>query len=454
MCRDTSSWPESSLNSEGQSISIDDGKPDVGIYDEAARDSWERPEKRGVSPEAAHYTARVAWSELAIAAEFKLLPTSAPFHAPRASKKSKAQASANPEGSQTAPLLHDSKGGDASRAQLTRYGENCLRRQHRVHVFVLSIIRDQARLVRFDRAGAIVSGAIDLTKNPEPFINFLARFAAMSREERGYDTTVVSPAPEELAKLERYMNAEKTSAYAKKLVKDIWDAQRLYPIRKVFCDVLPTYYDPPSPGVGDTPSDPAQSGPPQPPEAASAELSQSSFDKSQAFLIGMPSFFSYSPTGRATKGFVAYDLLKDKLRYLKDAWRPFVKSTHPELGTYTRLQAFDVKCVATALGGGDVKHWPSGERVQVTLSHPTRPKGIERVHHRLLLQQVGRHLETCEHALDVVIALAAAVSGNVGFRLIQCSCSDSYCRSSERLATSGGSAQRHKHREHHDRYRN
>ncbi|KAL6309331.1 hypothetical protein BKA93DRAFT_759621 [Sparassis latifolia] len=63
-------------------------------------------------------------------------------------------------------------------------------RQHRSFYFSLALSGSRARLIRWDRAGAIISESIDLHCDAEPICEFLWRYAHASQSQRGYDTTV------------------------------------------------------------------------------------------------------------------------------------------------------------------------------------------------------------------------------------------------------------------------
>ncbi|KAL6302047.1 hypothetical protein BKA93DRAFT_794125 [Sparassis latifolia] len=63
-------------------------------------------------------------------------------------------------------------------------------RQHRIFYFSVSLSGSHARLIRWDRAGAIASESFDLLDKPEHLCEFLWRYAHASDPERGYDPTV------------------------------------------------------------------------------------------------------------------------------------------------------------------------------------------------------------------------------------------------------------------------
>ena len=77
-------------------------------------------------------------------------------------------------------------------------------------------------------------------------------------------------------------------------------------------------------------------------------------NSSTSYLIGKHIVASFSPTGRGTKGYVAFNLKNARLCFLKDYWRPSSAQIRSELEIYKRLHDNNVRRIATALGGGDV----------------------------------------------------------------------------------------------------
>lgn len=255
-------------------------------------------------------------------------------------------------------------------------------RQHRVLLFMIYITRMRARLICWDRSGAAVSENIDLKENPGQLLNFISRFATMTPEQRGYDPTADFATKEQLDRLRAYHSRDKNEDTTG-FVKDILDNIRLYPIYQVRCPVI------------DTPPIDADSSQPPP---------------SRQFLIGKYLSASHSLTGRATRGYIAFDIEKERLVFLKDYWRPDADGVHPELDVYARLKQNNVRFVATAIGGGDV----GGSRAQLTgtqelIPEPKRPKA--RIHYRVLLEQVGQPLEKYYNSYFMLAFVAHALIG-------------------------------------------
>jgi hypothetical protein len=80
--------------------------------------------------------------------------------------------------------------------QITAYATLTLSAQYRTHVFLVLIIKNIARLIRWDRGGAIVTAPIHYDN--EPFLlDFLIRYGNANREARGHDVTVDTPTDDE-----------------------------------------------------------------------------------------------------------------------------------------------------------------------------------------------------------------------------------------------------------------
>ncbi|KAH9932228.1 uncharacterized protein B0H18DRAFT_987167 [Fomitopsis serialis] len=97
------------------------------------------------------------------------------------------------------PFLPSGSGANEALAQMAEYVAKIFRRQHRLHVFALFIYKGQARVVRWDRAGAIVSTPIDFAEDPSLLHLVIWRYASMNQEQRGFDPSVVLATEEDIA---------------------------------------------------------------------------------------------------------------------------------------------------------------------------------------------------------------------------------------------------------------
>ncbi|KAH9932693.1 uncharacterized protein BXZ73DRAFT_26617, partial [Epithele typhae] len=74
--------------------------------------------------------------------------------------------------------------------QIVNYALEIVKRQHRRHVFSISLCGSKARFIRWDRAGAIVSRSFDIHDDPDSLCEFLWCFSAINQTDRGLDCTV------------------------------------------------------------------------------------------------------------------------------------------------------------------------------------------------------------------------------------------------------------------------
>jgi hypothetical protein len=73
--------------------------------------------------------------------------------------------------------------------------------QYRTHLLMVFIIKDYARLIRWDRSGALITVKISFNEKPD-LLAFFIRYNNASREDRGHDCTV-GPATEDEVKRAR-----------------------------------------------------------------------------------------------------------------------------------------------------------------------------------------------------------------------------------------------------------
>ncbi|KAI0692338.1 hypothetical protein BC835DRAFT_1236997, partial [Cytidiella melzeri] len=126
------------------------------------------------------------------------------------------------------------------------------------------------------------------------------------------------------------------------------------------------------------------------------------------YFIGKHSVASYSPTGRATKGYVTFNKQKPtRLCFMKDYWRPNSSKIPKELDVYKTLKTAGVRNVATAIGGGDIP----GQYTVTRESFDLEKVPLERVHCRLVFEQLARPLEAYRSSSDMIVVLFDALQG-------------------------------------------
>ncbi|KAI0685723.1 hypothetical protein BC835DRAFT_495574 [Cytidiella melzeri] len=356
--KDVSRWPEAGTHKDGEVSTSDNENPavdsviDIAMYPttQRAQDAY----SSGMSTEEPHilanrkHIARVAWAWITLGIQVK-------------TKEKHTAFSFREDGY---GLLRDTRLGREAQEQLEELVATLMARQHRTFVFVLYICRDMARVTRWDRNGCIVSTPIAF----ETLLGFVSRLALLSSEELGYDRTAKLATPKELEELRSY---KLKNPYAAERAKEILDNQLLYPVYKVACPNVDAS------GMG-------------------------------VYFIGKHIAASYSPTGRATKGYVAFNQQSKRLCFLKDYWRPISSKIPKELDVYKKLKAAGVRYVASVIGGEDLVGQCTVTQIHLVLEEVP----LERVHCRLVFEQLARPLEAYRGSLDMIVVLLNALQGH------------------------------------------
>lgn len=158
--------------------------------------------------------ARVSWPWLILAVEIKRTDSEAGFHFA------------------TEGFRHESDIGLEARVQHLHYAEEIMDRQFRTHAFTIYVCGKFARLFRWDRTGAIVSTAINLTKDRRHLLDLVFGLASLGREHQGYDSSAQLATEAEIAHLEEYSPENKYLQNCRRYIL-VKRHQRLYPIYKV-----------------------------------------------------------------------------------------------------------------------------------------------------------------------------------------------------------------------------
>jgi hypothetical protein len=81
--------------------------------------------------------------------------------------------------------------------RITAYATAILSTQYRTHLFMVLIVGEYARLIRWDRGGAVVTKRICFNDEPHLF-DFLIRYDIASPKNRGHDSTISPPSEDEI----------------------------------------------------------------------------------------------------------------------------------------------------------------------------------------------------------------------------------------------------------------
>jgi hypothetical protein len=296
-----------------------------------------------------------------------------------------------------------------TRGQLALYATRQQGYQFRTWIISVGIFGPVARLFRWDRTGCQVTDPIELS-SPEgsmKLTEFFIRLDRMAgdREARGWDPTVQDPTGKEIRDFDLAIKAacglltgamtrsrtrvavveqKEPDPMFSQLVESVGNHNE-YPRRKV------------SVGEGDT---------------------------LESYIVGRPTSMPKSPTGRATRGFVALSTSTGRLVFLKDSWRPDLECTKPEDHWFQQLNengsgkayigayslGSDVYATRQLVGQRDLK--------QRTITHHYA-KGLEQmkgmlgyIHYRVVQTELYLPLETfrgSEHLVDVMDDIGAGV---------------------------------------------
>ncbi|KAI0672142.1 hypothetical protein C8Q78DRAFT_728942 [Trametes maxima] len=306
--------------------------------------------------------------------------------------------------------------------QTSQYILEIFNRQHRQHLFMLSIVRDTARIIYLDRCAAVVSHSFNYVNDPSILVTFLYRFSRMTPAQRGHDPTVsrATQAQDSMFRRlwETYSDPENSAEALALIARDLKHAAtECWPIYVL--DIYERW----------APS----SGPDAMPTSI---LHADSRPSHHRCLVGRPHRMAGSMTGRGTRGFVAYDLEDKRVVYIKDSWRAVSPHIPSERDNYERLyRSLGVPPLETAAAseyfltlraGGDVMQAPEAEGDDSRANpatvgiQETRAQNffvnthdaeipLARRHHRLVFKEVCGSLEEFGSARDLVKVMVHAL---------------------------------------------
>lgn len=131
--------------------------------------------------------------------------------------------------------LSSTKEGQKARAQMAKYAAEIFRKQHRVCVFTVSVAGYEARFMRWDRVGVVVSTVVEYMKDPAPLLNFVYRLLRGGAQVQGYDTTARLATEEEVKALAAFGETPMIAdnKWAKEYVHNVLSNKKKSPIYKV-----------------------------------------------------------------------------------------------------------------------------------------------------------------------------------------------------------------------------
>lgn len=267
-------------------------------------------------------------------------------------------------------FLNDSSAAMDTLGQITSYAAVQLGAQFRTHIYSVLIVKNTARILRWDRSGTIVTEAFEYDQSPH-LAEFFRRYSVAPTAMRGKDETVSIP-----------------SRYEARNARKVMGLGANIPVLRL--------------------SVPAPDG------------------SLYYFFVPTPEAILYTPPGRATRGFSAYDPSSGELVFLKDTWRIDLPAFIPEGEVYAKLNAASVRNVPKCLASGDISTYSTSKYHATTTCdyvrspwvckncscHPNGP-WVPHQHYRLVLDILGRSLVDFSSSREMVSAVRDALYGEL-----------------------------------------
>jgi len=268
-------------------------------------------------------------------------------------------------------------------SRLISYAVTLHRSQFRVFSFSVAVFEETARLLRWDRSGVIYTESFEWADGR--LFEILWRFNHLSAAARGYDTTVSSADDNEaelaLPKLRTYPKFEY--------------------VRKEHLHTILVWDD------------------------------RSPDDGPRRYITPSAKWATEALIGRATFGYIAFDVERGELVYLKDFWRVDHPEIQKEGDVYRELHEVGVRNIAKMGRAGDVRSTINDgqicasvgvqrTRTQDYLNHswcPGRPVVEPYVHYRMVLKTVGMSLNRFKSTRQLCEVIRDAIVGKAGFFL-------------------------------------
>ena len=331
------------VNSANKRDSLRDGLgPDVPIYGPEASPDVDKPD----------------FSQMDAFVEFKEKESADPFEDPK-------RVDGKPDGGNRPLFERNSIEAKGRRGQLGSYVAAILGSQFRLRVFTVLVFGSFARLMCWDRVGAVVTEKFNYTT--EPFlVQFLLEYCSLKPDKRGFDPTVRPLTPKE-----------------RKTVKNL--------------DCL----------------DDLKSRNPHHCEFRVIMIPNRDNTTEHAFLISYPPRYTYrSPFGRATRPMRAYDMEKKRIVFVKDYWRSDAKDIDKEGDIYRSLEEAEVPYVAPFGVGNDVRDFKTHVqefRFYAWACDTDEFSGL--ILYRMSLNKLGDELVGFESTQELVRVISHAMTG-------------------------------------------
>jgi Fungal protein kinase len=289
-------------------------------------------------------------STLDLFVEFKWYNFDDPFTVPQES-----------DSRETTPCVRWSQSRIDTIGQMGAYVAAQLAAQFRTHAFSIFVAHRSARIIRWDREGAIVTEPIPFAFDPS-LVEFFSRYSQAPPELRGIDVTVTKALGDEAARAREILGLKSDVPMFKTSVQTTQDSG------------------------------------------------------SSTVVFAQPPCKPTLPIGRATRACPAYEVSGDRLVFFKDSWRLAIDDIIPEGIIYAALEKNGVSFVPKCLASGDVECWDEQRNQTLRLSQSPWAcrEGMDILahsHYRLVLDIVGASLTDFSSSKELVQAIHDALLG-------------------------------------------
>ena len=238
--------------------------------------------------------------------------------------------------------------------QITLYATAHMAAQFRTHIFSLLILPKYARLLRWDRAGVVVTKEIPIAGSESALAEFYWRYSHATPDVRGHDTTV-----------ERVLDGAEAKTARETLNTKV--DEKLFRLK-----------------LGEN-----------------------------GYIVGKPTYMGVSsPMGHSSRTFTAFCERDKKLVFLKDTWRVIIGEQLPEHEIYERLHNNNVRNIARLIKGADILEHQTITH-EATKIFPNRNflTICKFRHYRLALEDIGHNLWDFSSVKDLVKVIRDATIG-------------------------------------------
>jgi hypothetical protein len=256
------------------------------------------------------------------------------------------------------PFERDTGAAYDTLGQITLYATAHMAAQFCTHVFSLLVFPKYARLLRWDRAGVVVTERIPIAKST--LAAFYWRYSHATPAVRGHDTSV-----------ERVLDQVKAKTVRETLELD--EKSKLFRLK-----------------LGEN-----------------------------SYIVGKKPTYTgiSSPTGRSTRTFRAFCEQGENAVFLKDTWRVIIAGQLPEHQIYLRLHAKKVRNIAQLKEGADIlAHETITHEAAQMFPNKDLPKIRKFRHYRLALHDIGRDLRAFSSVKEFVKAIHDATIGKLIYK--------------------------------------